>query len=665
MRVPSIFSDHMVLQRSPSTRIWGTAGPGETITVTLGALKESAQAGEDGKWCISLNLDNLAPGPFEMTLVDATDKVTVSDVLVGEVWFGSGQSNMEMVLNSTKDADTEIAGSANPQIRQFLIAKSAAATPRDDCEGRWIVAGPETSGSFSAVGYYYIKRLNHALRVPVGLVNSSWGGTPLEAWTSPEALDGNHELAEGQKRSLRAIDDFPVLLDAFRRNYPEWLKSASREDRPANPAAFASEDVDLKDWQSLTLPGDIICNASPANGAFWIRREVVLPPECAGKPLSIGLEVIKGFESVYWNGRKIGETTPLNLAGEGMRRYLHDGYCAPGHLVKAGSNTLAVRIFSPDRVPSLTGYAPSIAAGPVLLEGAWFAKPEYTWSPWEAASMQPPPKAPPALRPPHYLPGFLFNGMISPVIPYTIRGAIWYQGESNGERAWQYRIALPLMITDWRARWQQGDFPFYLCQLPNFTPKTSRPTEHEWAVLRESQSKALALPNTGMAVLIDLGEADDVHPRNKRDVGERLARIALANDYGQDVSFSGPVYKEMSIGKGKIHLEFTHSDLVATPLPASHEVSSIKGKTSALLRNSPRSELEGFAICGEDRIWVWADAMIVENTVIVWNDQVPNPIAARYAWEANPTCNLYNQAGLPAAPFRTDDLPTLTKDVKF
>lgn len=667
MRLPSILSDHMILQRSPGTRIWGTAGPGEEITVILGTLMETARAGEDGKWLVLLNLEDAAPGPFEMIVEGKGDKLIVSDVLVGEVWLASGQSNMEMVLQGTKEADAEIACSSNPQIRQFLVAKNASETPTEDCEGQWVLAGPETSGAFSAAGYYFIRRLNHELHTPIGLVHSSWGGVQVEAWTSPQAMDSNPELAEGQDRAFQEIRDFPVLLAEYRKAYPKWLKCTSRDDHPADPAAFASENVDLTDWQPLKLPGDIVCNASPTCGAFWIRKEVLLPAECEGKPIAVGLEVIQGFETVYWNGHKIGEMTSQNMPGEGCRRYEEFGYSVPANLVKSGSNTLAVRIFSPERVPSLTGYAPCIQAGPVLLEGQWFAKEEYTLPICDVNCPLPVPKAPPAARPKHYMPGYLFNGMILPILPYTIRGAIWYQGEGNGTRAWQYRTSLPLMIADWRARWQQGDFPFYLCQLANFQPKNSTPTESDWAELRESQSNVLDLPNTGMAVLIDLGEADDVHPRNKRDVGERLAKIALAKDYGKDIAFSGPVYQEMRIEAGKIHLKFGHTEggLIASALPATYEICSAKGQTAPLIRNSPQSELEGFTVCGEDRKWVWANAKVNENTVIVWSDQVTNPIAVRYAWAANPTCNLYNGAGLPATPFRTDDFPAITRNVKF
>jgi sialate O-acetylesterase len=261
----------------------------------------------------------------------------------------------------------------------------------------------------------------------------------------------------------------------------------------------------------------------------------------------------------------------------------------------------------------------------------------------------------------------LFNAMIHPLLPYAIKGVIWYQGEGNAVRSWQYRTAFPLLITDWRAQWKQGDLPFYFCQLASFEARQPQPGDNAWAELRDAQSAALKLPKTGQAVLIDIGEANDIHPRNKKDVGERLAKIALANDYGKDIPFSGPVYQSFKVDGGGIRLNFIHTDggLVARPLPPTYDVQTLTGTTAPLGRNSPNSELEGFAICGDDRKWVWADAKIEGDTILVVSAEVPAPVAVRYAWAGNPTCNLYNGAGLPASPFRTDDFPATTRDEKW
>lgn len=306
-------------------------------------------------------------------------------------------------------------------------------------------------------------------------------------------------------------------------------------------------------------------------------------------------------------------------------------------------------------------------AGSLGLAGEWLAKAEYEFPVLDAkilaAAPQPPAIAPGALS----CPSSIFNGMIAPILSYAIRGVIWYQGENNCRRAYQYRTTFPLLISDWRKQWKLGDFPFYFCQLANHLGKKPTPTDSTWAELRDAQSAALKLPNTGQAVTIDVGESSDIHPRNKKDVGERLALIALARDYGKNVPYSGPVFDSLKIEGNKAILTFRYTEggLIAKPLAATYDVLSRTGQTAPLVRNSPNSPLEGFAICGDDKKWVWADAKIEGNTVVVTSDKVAAPIAVRYAWADNPTCNLYNGANLPASPFRTDDFHPITLEAKY
>lgn len=488
--LPSIISDHMVLKKAAGVPVWGKAEPGEAVTVALGdGAGAKAVAGADGRWKVTMDLSASKPGPFVLKIA-GKNQIAINDVVVGEVWVASGQSNMEFPLKAAIDSEKEIAGSADPMFRQFLVARAEADAPADDCQGAWTVAGPETAGAFSAVAYFFGKRLRKDLGVPVGLVKSSYGGTPSEAWTSREAIDTVPHLKDARETALKA------------------------EQTPTVPAT--------------------------------------------------------------------------------------------------GNSTSTVK---------------------------------------ERPRVQ-------------KIPSILFNGMIKPLVPYAISGVIWYQGEANANRAWQYRSAFPLLIQDWRNHWKQGDFPFYFCQLANYQPKLPEPSESAWAELREAQSMTLKLPNTGEAVLIDIGEAGDIHPRNKKDAGERLAAVALANHYGKMIPFSGPVYQSMKADGGKIRLAFTHADggLVAKPLPPTYDVKSKTSETAPLVRNSPDSEVEGFAICGEDKKWVWADAKIEGDHVVVWADNVPAPVAVRYAWADNPTCNLCNGAGFPAVPFRTDDFPATTMD---
>jgi sialate O-acetylesterase len=304
--------------------------------------------------------------------------------------------------------------------------------------------------------------------------------------------------------------------------------------------------------------------------------------------------------------------------------------------------------------------------GPVPIGGQWLAKAEYSLpalSASELASVPKPPSQPPAMKA-----AGIFNGVVHPVIPYGIAGMLWYQGESNMGIAYQYRTSFPLFIRDLREKWHQPELPFYFCQLPGNFAKTTLPGESAWAEMRESQSRALSLPNTAQAVIIDLGEAEDMHPRNKADVGARLARIALKRQYGQSqLVDSGPVYDSMAMEGGKIRVRFTHTDggLVARPLPPTYDVQTLLNRTAPLVPNIPGSELQGFAICGEDHRWVWAEAKIEGDTVLVWSEKVTAPVAVRYAWADNPTCNLYNAADLPAAPFRTDNFPTTTDTKRF
>jgi sialate O-acetylesterase len=658
VKLPAIISDHMVLKKASRVPIWGKADPGEEVTVSLNGQTAKAKADAEGKWMTALNLKDSKQGPFEMT-VEGKNKLTLSDVVVGEVWVASGQSNMEFAVKNSNDAAAEIAGSANPLLRQFLVKKKATNEPLEDTEGKWIAASPETTGAFSAAGYFFAKKLQNELQVPVGLVHTSWGGTPSEAWTSVEAMDSVPELKASRERFWTMLKDYPDKKKEFVESLRAWIKENGREDKPgADAAAFAGVDVPTDGWSRVTLPGEVTAPGLPPAGAIWLRKEVNVPAKPTA-PLPLILP-IDGFDSAYWNGKLIKQTGYQDFPGAGYVRIYN---IAPAE-IKEGTNVLAIRLYEPVSPAKFTG-VPRL--GGISLTGEWLAKAEQEFPAVDAQKIAAAPQ-PPANPPgPQNVASFLFNGMIHPILPYAISGAIWYQGESNAGRAYQYRTAFPLMIADWRKQWNQGDFPFYFCQLANYKPKTPEPGDSAWAELREAQSMTLALPNTGQAVLIDIGESGDIHPRNKKAVGERLALIALVKDHGKAIPFSGPVYDAMKVESGKVILSFQHTDggLAARPLAETYDVKSQTQETAPLVRNSPGSQLEGFAICGEDKKWVWADAKIEGNTVVVWSDKVPVPVAVRYAWADNPTCNLFNGAGLPTTPFRTDDFPPVTLGAKY
>jgi len=653
VKLPSIISDHMVLEKSAKVPIWGRAGAGEEVTVTMNGISAKAVADAGGKWMTTLNLQNCAPGPFEMT-VEGNNQLTLVDVVVGEVWLASGQSNMAFVMSGEVDSATEVPSSANTLLREFKVQRNPHAEPQDVVQGKWVAASPETTGNFSAVGYFFGKKLQRDLNVPIGIVNASVGGTPSEAWTSAESLLTVPALKDACEPIWAAAKDYPGKKKAFVDGLRTWIKSNGCEDKPsADVGAYVGENISSDGWVPVRLPGDVIAPGLPKSGVVWLRKEVT----CSGATTLI--LPIDGFDRVYWNGKILQETSWLDFPGTGFVRR----YNVPPAEVKQGKNVLAIRLYEPVGPAKVTAEP---KAGTASLAGEWLAKAEREFPLVDKATvaLPSPPANPPDLG---SVAAFLYNGMINPIIPYAIRGAIWYQGEANVHRAVQYKTSFPLLITDWRKQWDQGDFPFYFCQLTSYAAKSPVPRDSLWAEVREAQSSALSVPKTGQAVIIDLGEASDIHPRNKRDVGERLALLALAKDYGKAIPFSGPAYDSMKVENGKAILQFQQTDggLVAKALPSTHVLKSAANETAPLVRNRPSSELEGFAICGEDKKWVWADARIDGNAVVVWSDEVPVPIAVRYAWSDNPTCNLFNGAGLPASPFRTDNFPLVTANGKY
>lgn len=660
--LPAIFQDGMVLQKSATTPIWGKATPGEMISVTLGNLVEETKADAAGNWRVALDLASIGQGPFVLK-VKGDNVVQASDVLVGQVWFCSGQSNMEFTLSRALNAAVEIAGSENPRLRQFTVGKEASLMPSSDGSGKWKSASPSTSGGFSAVAYYFGKKLQSELNEPIGLIHSSWGGTPVESWTSYDALQTEADLKAAANKIIEDFRRFPEQQRKYIEAMRAWSKKEGREDREtANLAEYMGENVPEEGWQPVKLPGKLSAAGLPDAGAVWVRRKVNLPATMADRDLPMTVEDLVQFETIYWNGRRIGGATLDRYKGQGsggtygVPRY----YRIPGSLVKAGENTVAIRLFSPMGDLKIgSGRFLVESTQRILLDGEWMAKPEFTLPPLEGAAKAEAPSPLASAPRDGRVPSTLFNGMIHPWMPYGIKGILWYQGESNVGRAREYQRAFPLLIKDWRSRWGLGDLPFYFCQLASHLPKKNQPTESRIAELREAQSMTLALPNTGQAVLVDVGEANDIHPRNKQAAGDRLAAIALARDYGKAIPFSGPVYKSASIEGNKIRLHFDLVDsgpraLVAKALPAEYWVTTVPLVTQPTVRNSPQSPLEGFAICGKDQQWAWADARIEGDSVVVESPSVPAPVAVRYAWADNPTGNLYNAAGFPASPFRTD-----------
>ncbi|SDT98505.1 sialate O-acetylesterase [Verrucomicrobium sp. GAS474] len=661
---PAILSDHAVLQKAAKVPVWGKAAPNEAVAVSIAGSEAKATADANGLWRVTFDLSAKGPGPFELAVVGADGKKAVStDILVGEVWIASGQSNMEFILKNSTGAAEEIAASANPQLRQFAVKKNFFAAPSALSEGAWTVAGPEAAGGFTAVGYYFGKKLQKELGVPVALIHTSWGGTPVEAWISTEGFESDPEMKDGAARNRKLLEEFPARAQAYNELLAAWQTQYGRQlPLPTDPAALAAytSATPAEGWKPVKLPGTLAAAGLPEAGAFWLTRKVTLTPEMAASRPAFDLGVVPGADKVYWNGTLLGETRFEKGGVSETRRY----YLPGGMKLEAGEGIVAIRL----AVPSGGAAVPSVRWGNLDLSGEWQAKVEKELPPMtaEAKAAYPPLLA----RPPAAwnTASYLYNAMISSVIPYAVKGAIWYQGEANVGRALQYRTALAQLIADWRGRWGVGDFPFYICQLANIGAHQPAPGESNWAELREAQAKVAAQPHNGLAVLIDCGDEDDIHPRDKKTPGERLAAIALANDYGKPIPFSGPVYAAMAVEGDAVRLTFTHAEggLSAKPLPAEYALKSAEpDKKVPLVRNVPESQLEGFAVCGEDHVWKWADAKIEGEAVVVRSKEVAKPVAVRYAWAQDPVCNLYNGAGFPAVPFRTDTFPGVTDKNKL
>ncbi len=639
VRVPSLVGDNMVLQQGRKARVWGWAEPGERVTVTFRGEKANAVADARGRWEVFVG-PHKAGGPFELT-VAGRNTLTFRNVLVGEVWVCSGQSNMEWSLINAQDGARESAAADYPFIHLFTVTKKTSDRPLEDVEGRWVVTTPKEAAQFSAVGYFFGRELHKRLNVPVGLIHTSWGGTPAEAWTSRDTLAANSTLRPILERYERQLADLPRLQQEYERRREEWASKSVTQDagNRGEPEGYARPDYAAAGWKRMSLPQFWEAAGLDVDGVIWFRRELEVPAAWAGKDLTLKLGAIDDADTTYFNGERVGSTgadTPNSWM-------VPRSYRVPGTLVRAGRNTVAVRVY--DRVGG-GGFgggemslapADKAAGNAVALEGEWLYKEEAT-VPSRRIDWGSQPQAPGPANP--NSPTVLYNAMLAPLTPYAVRGAVWYQGESNAGRAYQYRVLFPAMIRDWRAAWNEGDFPFYFVQLANWKARPQDSVDSEWAELREAQTLTMReAPNTGMAVTIDIGNPDDIHPRNKLDVGLRLARWALADTYGMKLEKSGPLYASHKVEGGRVRVAFTHAEGLKTR----------DGGAPA-----------GFYVAGADRKFFPAEARVEKNSVVVWSKDVSAPVAVRYAWADNPPANLYNSSGLPASPFRTDDWPGLT-----
>ena len=631
VELPPLFSDHMVLQRNAMTPVWGKATPGQQVMVRFKNQQSETTVLPDSSWRVYLAPEP-AGGPYVLHVI-GRDTITINDVLVGEVWLGSGQSNMQWSVQQSANAEQEIQNASYSNIRLFSVERTVSAEPLSyiPSDG-WKITSPETIPSFSAVAYYFGRTLHDSLNVPVGLIHSSWGGTPAEAWTSAQALQDLDDFTQ----VVEELDSLPSPSDlqfAFSERMNTWLKKIEEGDLGYvdGQAYWASPDFDDRPWPSMVVPQLWEEKLPGYDGIAWFRKSIVLPETWHDQKAILHLANIDDADITWVNGVEVGRTQQYNKKRE---------YNIPSSLLKAGKNTIAVRVLDTGGGGGIWGEPSQLrlehsddSISPVSLKGEWQFK--STLDLRDVAS------APPRPRPLQHTPTMLYNAMIYPLIPYRIKGVIWYQGESNAGRAHQYRSLFSALISDWRFQWDVN-IAFHFVQLANYLKQQENPVEPEtWPELREAQSMALALPNTGMAVTIDIGEADDIHPTNKQDVGYRLALNALYTNYDRPIVPAGPLYQSMKIVADTIEVVFEHA---------------INGMKT--LNDEP---IKGFAIAGDDQVFHWADASVVGNTVKVFSENVKQPVAVRYGWANNPIVNLYNEEGLPASPFRTDEWPGITE----
>jgi sialate O-acetylesterase len=631
IRLPKLISDGMILQRGDNVKIWGWAAKKEKISIQFMDSTYNTMADSNGEWSILLS-GLKAGGPYTMQL-NASNSITINDIIIGDVWICSGQSNMELPMRRVSWVyQDEIADADYNFIRQFFVPREFDfnKAQKDLKSGEWKKANPQNILDFSAVAYFFGKTIYKKYKIPIGLINSALGGSPAEAWMSEDAL---MEFPKYYREAQKFKDS--ALVGQIKRSDDQriqaWYDSLNRNDKGLNTSQKKWYDPNLNtaDWATMKIPGYWSdTELGPVNGVVWFRKRIEIPASIAGKKAKLILGRIVDADSAFVNGVFVGTTT---------YQYPPRRYDIPPGLLKENENTIVVRVVNET---GNGGFVPDkpyqIEAGDIIvdLKGDWRYRVGAEMAPLASRTFI------------SWKPEGLYNAMIAPLLNYKIKGVIWYQGEANAERPIEYRSLFPAMIRDWRKHWQQSAFPFLYVQLPNFMETKNQPEESNWALLREAQQKALSIPKTGMAVTIDIGEWNDIHPLDKKDVGERLALQAQKIAYGEeDLIASGPIYKSMEIEENKIWLSFSN--------------------IGSGLMSKGGKHLRYFTIAGSDKHFVWAKAKIEGNNVVVGNDHIPNPIAVRYAWADNPEgANLYNKEGLPAAPFRTDNFEDPNTEIR-
>ena len=641
IQLPSFLGDNMVLQREKPIKIWGTSKSPKSFFIEFRGEKQKIKPNASGKWQVQFKTAE-AGGPFEMKFI-CERPFSLKNILIGDVWFCSGQSNMEMKVLASFNSGYELRNANIPEIRSFQVMNNLSSEPLTTIlPSKWQISTSENSAGFSAIAYFFAKNIHQNEKVPIGIINDSWGGTTIESWMSLESVGEHPDFKNKVDQLISARytnQSFDTLLLKSNKAKLEWQKKVESVDSGYIEKWYSPDFIPQK-WDTLIAPG-FWENQGLKNfhGVVWLRKDIYIPQSLSNKKLVVNLEILNNTDYTYFNGVQIG-----SVQWAGGRRI----YTVPANLVKEGRNVIVIRLLNSSGEGGFLSKNPvdlriqeaveSDQPFIVPLSGVWQYKASLS-----LAQIPPSPTA----GPNHTTPSSIYNAMVAPFADLGLKGFLWYQGESNSWRARQYRSLFPLMIKDWRKQFNQGDLPFLFVQLSGYGALKENPSESFWAELREAQTMALSLPKTGMAVTFDIGNPYDVHPTNKQEAGKRLAMEAEKLVYGKSSIQTSPVYKSMRVTGNKIYLQFSNS-------------------ANGLV--SKDGDLKGFSIAGDDKLFVWAKATVIADEVVVESDRILKPVAVRYAWTASPLesngANLYNKDGFPASPFRTDDWKGETFDNK-
>lgn len=624
IKLPGYFTDNMMLQRDMPIKIWGWGNRYETVTVSIHDQKVNTRCKKDGTWEIILSPIPYG-GPYSLTVQGKENSIKIENILIGDIWLCSGQSNMEWTVEQSANSKQEVQNANYPEIRALKVPKSIKNSPQDNFNAQWEICSPSTVGAFSGIAYYYARALYKEVQIPIGIINASWGGTDIETWISDEAFTALPSNVQKQY-NMEVVNNLEEYIRQNKGQKQAFLDAM--ENDPGINNQWFIPGFNTVAWEEMKVPGEWgTTPLSLIDGHVWFKYDLNLTCTEAGRPATLSLGTIDDADITWVNGTKVG-----NASGWDTPRI----YSIPPGILKEGSNNITVRVTDNGGSGGMWGQEADIYLEidntRHSLAGNWKYQMSVANADYHVLDITP-----------NMVHSSLYNTMIHPLTPFRIKGVIWYQGENNVGAGYDYRTLFQTQIKDWRTRWGY-ELPFYWVQLANLYPEDTTPVGSSWAELRESQAMTLELPHTGQPTIYDIGDAYSIHPTNKQEVGRRLSLIALHKDYGRDsLVYSGPTFQNVS---------FKENTAVIT----------MNTYGSQLTIHNKYGYLEGFSIAGEDRKFVWAKAFIDANgKIIVYNENIAEPVAVRYAWSNNPAANLFNAQGLPAIPFRTDSWKGVTE----